>query len=145
MARKRTRLDKDYVQGLRLGVRENAQAFAFSIMITSSFGVVASLEGAPRVGEVWAFMPGAVLGFVAVLVVATAGFRRKEMEAERTDVLVVGAALALGSTASGLGAATLVAYLLGGLLAWGLAPFAASAAFLFVVGLEFRIAEEVEG
>jgi hypothetical protein len=98
-------------------------------MVTSTFGIVAANEGSPGVGEVYAFMSGAVLGFVAVLAAATRGFRHAAMDAEPTEVLAVAAALSLGSTAAGLGAATLVGHFLGGPLAWGLAPFASSAAF----------------
>ncbi len=113
-------------------------------MITSTFGVVSAGEGSPHLGEVYAFMGGAILGFVAVLALASGGFRHAEMERERTKVVVVAAALSLGSTAAGLGAATLVSHVLGGLLAWGLSPFAACATFLFVVGLEFWVAEQIE-
>ena len=137
-------LGRHYVHGLRAAIRFNAQAFAFSIMITSTFGVVSAYEGAPSLGEVYAFMAGAVLGFVAVLAAATGGFRRAEMEVEPTQVLVVAAALSLGSTATGLGAATLLARFLSGSAAWGLAPFAASAGFLIVLGLEFGLAEEFD-
>jgi hypothetical protein len=144
MARKRTTIGWHYAHGLRAAVRFNAQAFGFSIVVTSAFGIVAAFEGTPSVGETYAFMSGAVLGFVAVLAVATLGFTRTAMEAERTEILAVATALALGSTASGLGAATLVVHFLGGLLAWGLAPFAGSAAFLLVLGLEFAVVEEVE-
>jgi hypothetical protein len=144
MARKRMTIGRRYVHGLRAAVRLNAQAFAFSIMITSSYGVVSASEQSPDVAEVYAFMAGAVLGFVAVLAAASRGFRRAGMEAEKTKVLVAAAALSIGSTAVGLGAATLVTVLLSGLLAWGLAPFAASAAFLVVLGLEFALAEEIE-
>jgi hypothetical protein len=144
MARKRTTIAWHYAHGLRAAVRFNAQAFGFSIVVTSAFGIVAAFEGTPTVGEAYAFMSGAVLGFVAVLVVATAGFTRTAMEAERTEILAIATALALGSTASGLGAATLVVHFLGGWLAWGLAPFVASAMFLLVLGLEFAVVEEVE-
>ena len=137
-------LGRHYVHGLRAAIRFNAQAFAFSIMITSTFGVVSAYEGAPTLGEVYAFMAGAVLGFVAVLAAATGGFGRAATDAEPTTVILVAAALSLGSTATGLGAATLLAWLLPGLAAWGLAPFAASAAFLMVLGLEFGLAEELD-
>jgi hypothetical protein len=113
-------------------------------MITSTFGVVSAVEGSPNVGDVYAFMGGAILGFIAVLALASGGFRHAEMEDEQTKVLVVAAALSLGSTAAGLGTATLLSYALGGLLAWGLAPFGACAVFLFVLGLEFRAAEQLE-
>jgi hypothetical protein len=144
MARKRGTLGYHYVHGLRAAIRFNAQAFAFSIVVTSSFGVVAAYEGAPGVGEVYAFMAGAVVGFVAVLAVATRAFTRAEMGAEPTEVLVAAAALSLGSTACGLGAATLVARFLSGIAAWGLAPFVGTAAFLIVLGLEFGLAEELD-
>jgi len=133
-----------YVHGLRAAIHLNAQAFAFSIMITSTFGIVDATEGDPTVGRIYAFMAGAIVGFVAVLVVASRGFSRDASDAEPPRVLALAAALSLGSTAMGLAAATLVAYLLSGIAAWGLAPFAASAVFLIVVGFEFGVAEEIE-
>ena len=63
---------------------------------------------------------------------------------EGTKALVLATALSLGSTAAGLGATTLVARLLSAPLAWGLAPFAGSPAFLLVLGLEFGFVEELE-
>jgi hypothetical protein len=144
MAGKRMTLGHHYVHGLRSAIRFNAQAFAFSIMITSTFGVVSAYEGGPSVGEVYAFMAVAVIGFVAGLGVATGGFRHTKMDAEPTSVLVVAGALSLGSTATGLGAASLAARFLSGIAAWGIAPFVGSAAFLIVLGLEFGLAEEVD-
>jgi hypothetical protein len=144
MTSKRTTFARHYVHGVRGAIRHNAPAFAFSIMITSSFGVVAVEEGVPRIGDVYGFLAGAVLGFVAVLAGATAAFRSIAMETERSRVLIIGSALALGSTAIGVGAATLVGALLDGFLAWALAPFAACIAFLLVLGLEFAIIEEAQ-
>jgi hypothetical protein len=146
MTSKRMTFAQHYVHGLRGAIRHNAPALAFSLMSTSSFGVVWSSEGTPSIGEVYAFVAGAVLGFAAVLAVATAAFRSISIiEAEPGRVLVVGSALALGSTAVGIGAATLVGALVDGLLAWSLAPFGACVVFLLVVGLEFAIVELVEG
>lgn len=144
MARKRMTFRGHYVHGLRAAIRFNAQAFAFSIVVTSSYGIVAAYEGKPSVAEAYAFMAGAVLGFVAVLAAATAGFRRTAMESERTEVLAFAAALALGSTAAGLGVATIAAAFLDGLPAWGVAPFAGSAVFMLVLGFEFGVVEELE-
>jgi len=144
MTNKRMTFAQHYVHGIRGAIRHNAPAFAFSIMITSSYGMVASEERSPRVGDIYGFMAGGVLGFVVVLAVASAGFRTIAMEAERGRVLVIGSALAFGSTAVGLGAATLVGALLDGLLAWTLAPFAACVAFLSVLGLEFAIVEATQ-
>lgn len=144
MARKRRTIGWHYAHGLRAATRFNAEAFGFSIMVSSSFGMAASFEGTPTAGEAYAFMSGAVLGFVAVLTIATLGFTRTAIETERPEVLTFATALALGSPASGLGAATGVVHFLGGWLAWALAPFAASAVFLLVLGLEFAVVEEAE-
>ncbi len=144
MASRHVNLPQHYRHGLRGAIRHNAPAFAFSIMITSTFGSIASEEGSPSVGSVYGFMAGGVLGFLVILAVASAGFRRTRMEAERPVVIVVGSALSLGSTAVGLGAATLVGVLLDGFLAWILAPFAASMAFMLVLGLEYGIAEALD-
>jgi hypothetical protein len=62
-----------YVNGMRDAARENASAFGFSIMITSVFGVLATLESAPGVLEVFLFAPGATLGFSLTLTLARLG------------------------------------------------------------------------
>src|SRR5215218_771879 len=89
MARKRMTLGYHYVHGLRAAIHLNAQAFAFSIMITSTFGIVDATEGDPTLGPIYAFMAGAIVGFVAVLVVASRGFSRDASDAEPPRVLAL--------------------------------------------------------
>ena len=43
------RVGPSYRTGLGASTRENAGAFAFSIMITSSFGAVDTLQARPRI------------------------------------------------------------------------------------------------
>jgi hypothetical protein len=133
-----------YANGIRDAARENAPAFGFSIMITSVFGVLATLDGTPGAGEVFLFAPGATLGFALTLLLARLGTSDEEMEVERTDVILLAALLNLGSVVAGLSAAALLALVLGGWLVWLVAPAAAGCVYVLVSGVEFTIAEEAE-
>jgi hypothetical protein len=134
------RFGPSYRSGLGASTRENAGAFAFSIMITSSFGAVSALGAKPHVWEMFLFAAGAVAGFVLV-----AGLGRllddPEAEAERTSVVLLASVISFLSVLGAVGAAALVAWLLSGGAAWALGGFAAVAAFLLLNGLEYAFAE----
>jgi MFS family permease len=133
-----------YLEGLRTSVRVNATAYGYSIMITSSFGIVAALAPDPPTWAYFLFALGASAGFPLVLATATKGFRDQSFEAERTDVLVFAAVLNVASVLAGVGAAALVAWPASGWVAWLAAPIAATVAYLVVNGLEYMIAEREE-
>jgi 4-hydroxybenzoate polyprenyltransferase len=129
-----------YRSGLGASTRENAGAFAFSIMITSAFGAVSALEPRPRAWEMFLFAAGGVAGFSLV---AGLGSLRddSETEAERTGVILLASILSFFSVLSGVGAAALLAWLLPASLAWPLGGLAASVAFLLVNAVEYAVAE----
>ncbi|HVS84183.1 MAG TPA: hypothetical protein VHD91_00965 [Gaiellaceae bacterium] len=129
-----------YRTGLGASTHENAGAFAFSIMITSSFGVVQALEPHPRVWELFVFAAGAVAGFACVAALGSA-FDDPEAEPERTGVVLVASLLSFFSVLGGVGAAALAAWLLGSPEAWPVGGFAAVTAFLLLNGLEYAVAE----
>ncbi len=133
-----------YAEGLRTAARQNSVAYGYSIMITASFGAIVSQEPRPRVWECFLFAAGAVLGFTLVLLVATRGFRQKSFDADRPEVLVVAALLNLASVASGVGAASLVAWLADGWWVWLVGALGASLAYEVVNGLEYMAAEREE-
>ena len=134
-----------YAEGLRTSVRTNATAYGFSIMITSSFGVVAAESARAAPGDIFLFAFGAVAGFGAVQLAATRGFHVENAAAERTSVLLVAALLSIVSVLAGVAVAAFVAWLGSGWYVWLVAPFAGTATFLLVNGAEFAAAREEEG
>ncbi|HLQ86265.1 MAG TPA: hypothetical protein VK110_08960 [Salinisphaeraceae bacterium] len=54
---------KRYLQGLKIAASGNAQAFGFSILITVSYGVAATLGSPPTYGEQIGFAMSAVAAF----------------------------------------------------------------------------------
>jgi heme/copper-type cytochrome/quinol oxidase subunit 3 len=134
-----------YRHGLLTSVRENATAYGYSIMITSSFGVVAAFEGTSGAWWVYAlYALGATIGFGLVMAPATIGVADAPPEVERTEVLLVAVLLNSASVLAGVGVAALVVRLVDGWIAWLVAPLAASVAYLVVNGLEYSIAEAEE-
>jgi hypothetical protein len=133
----------EYRAGLGRSARENAGAFAFSIMITSVFGVVSALERRPAAGDVFLFAAGGVLGFVAVAWLGQL-VDDPEAEAERTRILLLASALSLFSVLGAVGAGALVAWLGQGWYVWLVAPLAGCTAFLLLNGLEFAVAQRGE-
>jgi hypothetical protein len=129
-----------YRAGLGLSTRENAGAFAFSIMITSAFGVVSSLESRPTAGDIFLFAAGAVGGFVGVLLLGRA-LAVPDTEARRTDVVLLASALSVFSVLAAVGAAGGISWAASGWVAWLVAPLAACATFLLVNGVEYAVAE----
>ncbi len=132
-----------YRSGLGASTRENAGAFAFSIMITSAFGAVSALEPHPRVWEMFLYAAGAVAGFSVVAAVG-ARLHDPDAEPERTNVVVLASALGFFSVLVGVGAAALAAWLLPGWLAWPVGAFGASIGFLLANGIEYAVAEHTE-
>jgi hypothetical protein len=129
-----------YRAGLGESTRQNAGAFAFSIMITSAFGAVSTLQPAERPWEMFLFGGGGVAGFALVTAVGHL-VADPEEQPERVRVVLFAALLAVFSVLGGIGGAALVAWLVGGWEAWLLAPLAGSAAFILLNGLEYALAE----
>jgi hypothetical protein len=129
-----------YRSGLGASTRENAGAFAFSIMITSAFGAVSTLEPQPRVWEMFLYAAGGVAGFSAVAVLG-AVLEDPDTQAERTGVVLLASILSFFSVLSGVAAAALLAWLLPAWLAWPLGALGASTAFLLVNAVEYVVAE----
>jgi hypothetical protein len=129
-----------YRSGLGDSTRENAGAFAFSIMITSAFGAVSTLEPQPRIWEMFLYAAGGVAGFSAVAALG-AVLDDPDTEPERTRVVLVASILSFFSVLTGVAAAALLAWLLPSWIAWPLAAVGASTAFLLVNAIEYAVAE----
>lgn len=129
-----------YRSGLGRSSRENAGAFAFSVMITSTFGAVAALAASPTAPDVFLFATGGVLGFGTVGLLGEL-VDDPDAEAERTQVVLVASLLSLFSVTGAVGAGALIAWLAGGWIAWLVGPYAAVVVFLLLNGLEYALAQ----
>ena len=130
-----------YRSGLGASTRENAGAFAFSIMITSAFGAVSTLEPRPRVWEMFLYAAGGVGGFAVVGALGKL-LHDPHTEPERTRVVFLASVLGFFSVLAGVGAAALAAWLLPGWPGWPVGAFAASTVFLLANGIEYAVAEQ---
>jgi hypothetical protein len=137
------REDLSYRDALRGSIGDNAAAFGFSVMMTSTYAVLQSILGSPPIGFIFLFAVGAVAGFVALEVIATRGLSR-DLSIERASVLAYGALLSFFSVSVGVGAAALVATVVEGDAGFPLGGAAATAAYLLAVGGETLLGREAE-
>lgn len=133
----------DVRRGLRRAVRSDATAFGYSILITSTFGVVDLQVGDPSVLRLFAFAVGATLGFAVLEAVASRGFRVRIRE-ERSDVVLVGTAFAPVSVSLGLATALGAVAVVAGTWAWFAAPCAATVVYVLVAGAQLAAARRYE-
>jgi hypothetical protein len=128
-----------YMRGLRTSTKHNTPAYGYSIVTGSTFAAITNVHGAPTLGEIFAFIVGTGLAFAAVNIVSTGGFRVR-MPSEPPVVVALGTTFSIVpitvSAAAGVG----VAYLFGGLLAWGIGAFAFTLVYLLVVALQLGLA-----
>jgi|GEM_PF-2760494 len=128
-----------YPHGLGMSVRDNAQAFGFSILITVSFGIVSGASGKPSSLELIGFALSAVAGLSLLNILVTYLKTSEPDDTERSYVLLVGTATDFVSVGAGVGA-VFVASRLGGWLPWLLALFLAGLTYGVVQGLQFALA-----
>lgn len=146
MARQPSGDDRDearLLRGVRRAVRTDASAYAYSILITTVFGLVNLRDGPPTVGRLFAFAIGATLGFASWEALVSRGFRIRIRE-EQSDVVLVGTAMAPVSVGASLAAALGVAQLLSGLWAWALIPLTATIVYVMLTGAQLAAARLYE-
>lgn len=130
---------QQYLHGLGVSVRDNAQAFGFSILITVSYGIVSGTSGKPSPLELIGFALSAVAALSLLNVLVTYLKRSEPDDSERTYVLLVATATDFISVGAGLGAAFAVSAL-DGWPPWILAPFVAGLIYGLVQGLQIALA-----
>ncbi|MGH3114971.1 MAG: hypothetical protein ACRDOP_16025 [Gaiellaceae bacterium] len=143
-SRSRAEPAASFVRGMRTSIKSNSAAYGYSVTITASFGVLNALAGGPGVAEIFLFLTGAAVAFTGIELTATKAFQITDVS-EPADVVFMGTSFNVFSMAAGVGAATLVAWLLAGWSAWLVGALAATLVYLLVVGLEMAVAERVEG
>lgn len=131
------------VRGVRRAVRNDASAYAYSILITTVFGLVNLRDGPPTVGRLFAFALGATFGFALWETAVSRGFRIRIRE-EKSDVVLVGTAMAPLSVGASLAAALGIAQVLSGLWAWSLIPLTATIVYVALTGAQLAVARIYE-
>ncbi len=127
-----------YAGEVRASLGTNASAFAYSVMITATYGVLTTILGASTVLETFTFLVGAATGFTLTEAVASRGFRVR-MRGERPDVVVLGSASSYPSTLLAVGVAALAGEVLGTGVAWPAGSFLATTVFLLVGAVELLL------
>lgn len=130
-------------RGIRRGVRTDATAFGYSILITATFGVVQLKAGPLSTSRIFLFVVGATLGFAVSEAVASRGFRIRIRE-ERSDIVLVGTALAPVSVSISLAAAFGVTAVLTPVWTWLAAPLTSTIAYIAFTGAQMALARAYE-
>jgi hypothetical protein len=124
-------------------LRGSAVPYGYTLTVLASHSIVANKQGGPDVIQIIVFVVGAMLGFATLAAIAerrglgrapTQLGRREYIHAGMIHVFAIGAALA---------SAILIA-LIPGLLAWGLAAFAATVLYLTITSLELDFATRLD-
>jgi hypothetical protein len=113
-------------------------------MITSSYGLLSGSLGSPGFFKTLLFALGATVAFIVTETLTARGLRQRE-RGERSDIVALGSALNPVSVGSGVGLAALAPLVFAPTLAWPVASFAATFAYLLFAGAELAAAERLEG
>ena len=133
-----------YLRGLHASVRNNASAYGFSVTITVSFGLLASVLGTPTVPEIFAFAGGAVAAFALVKFIVSGGYGHELMD-EPGSVKDVGSSVSVLSVGAAMVCTYAAGKLLGGFVAWPAGSFAATSVYLFLFGVELSFIAYLRG
>lgn len=127
-------------RAVRTAVHNNASAYGYSIMVTSTFGVLQVNAGPPSLPRAFLYLAGAALAFAIIEGLTSNLFRQSDRE-ERPEVVVLGGAMGVASVSVGVGAATVISLFARSWVGWVTAPFAATAVYVSVVSAELMLAE----
>ncbi|SFB87748.1 hypothetical protein [Streptomyces aidingensis] len=126
--------------GLRSSLRNNGQAYGFSVSITAALALLNAEAALSGVVHIICFALGAALAFSMLQAVASSGFR-KPLEREPSTVTAMGISLSPLSVGATTLTAWAVAHFIGGLAAWPLAAFLVSVVYPLIAGFELSVAQ----
>lgn len=132
-----------YRRGLRSSVVNNSSAFGFSVMITTTFGMIQHFKGSPTFLQVMLFGICAVLAFSIIEGVASNGFRRRP-DTHPGEVIMLGTAANALSVAIALGVAYAVSELAPEMVAWTAGALLPAGVYVLVEAAELAIAEDIQ-
>lgn len=129
--------------GLRASLRNNGQAYGFSVSITVAMALLDSEAKVSGTVHLVYFALGAAVAFSALEVLATAGFR-KPLKPEPETVTAMGVSLSLVSVGTSVVLAWASAHFIGGVAAWPVTSFLVSVVYLVVAGGELALADRAK-
>ncbi len=132
-----------YRRGLMTSVVNNSSAFGFSVMITTTYGMLGTFHGSPSAFQVVLFALGAVLALSLIEALASNGFRRRP-HTHPAEVVLLGTAANIVSVALCLAIVYVAGALLPEPLAWPLAPLIGSGIYVLAESAELALAEGLQ-
>ncbi|MCP9624115.1 hypothetical protein FOH10_19885 [Nocardia otitidiscaviarum] len=127
-------------RGLRASMRNNGQAYGFSVSITAGAALLNTEAHRAGAAQIFLFAMGAVAAFSLLEAVVSTGFRQR-LDKEPSTVMALGVSLSFLSVGATIGVAWVVARFVGGTLAWPLAGFLIALVYPLLAGLELAIAQ----
>src|SRR5690606_34840593 len=119
----------------------DASAFAYSVLITATFGVVNLENPEVTTPRIFLFVLGATFAF-ALAEAASSRFFRVRLREEQGDVVLIGTAMAPIAVGASLGAGVIVAKFVGGATAWALTPAVTTVAYILLTGTQLTVARK---
>lgn len=129
--------------GLRASLRNNGQAYGFSVVITVALGLLNTEAKVSGSAHYVYFALGAAAAFSVLEAVASSWFRRP-LEQEPGTVTALGISLSLMSVGSSTAMAWGIAHFLGGAAAWPVTAFAVSVTYPLLAGVELALAHRAQ-
>jgi hypothetical protein len=126
-----------YRAALRATVAASAGPYGYTLTIWTSGAILAHARGIPDAGDALLFAAGAVAAYALVGGLAFGGFHAQITRASRRAVAWGG--LHFFSVGIAIGAAALIARLVGGLAVWPLGGFCATAGYLTASALQLMV------
>jgi hypothetical protein len=133
-------LHTEVARGLRASMRNNGQAYGFSVSITAGLALLTAEVKRPGPGNILLFALGAVVAFSVLEALASGGFR-KTLEEEPSNVTALGVSMSFLSVGSATLAAWGTAHFVGGVIVWPLTGFVVATIYPVLAGLELALAE----
>lgn len=125
---------KHYRKNLRIAVGSSAGPYGYTLATWTTGAVLTNARGIPDALAALTFMGGAVLGFAVVGTLAFGGVT-KHFDRERGQALLWGS-FHFFSVGLAIGVSALVAHYVESSIAWPLAAFLSTIAYLLVLGAE---------
>ncbi|MER7895777.1 hypothetical protein ABTX62_06515 [Streptomyces sp. NPDC096046] len=129
--------------GMRASLRNNGQAYGFSVSVTVALGLLNVEAKVPGAAHLVYFALGAAVAFSVLELLASRGFR-KPLEKEPSTVTALGVSLSLASVGSSVMLAWGTAHFVRGVLAWPVTAFLVSVVYCAVAGMELGLAQRAQ-
>ncbi len=133
-------MHRQWGHGLRASLRNNGQAYGFSVSITASAAILNAEARQSGAVHLIYFAVAAAVAFSLLETVATRGFR-KPLEQEPSTVTALGIAFSTASVTGAVALAWVVAHFVGGVTAWPLTGFLVSVVYPVAAGMELATAQ----